>query len=95
MMQEPKYVDLNQVYEFLLKDCGRLVRKSTLMEYIESCDSTTVREATFGKWEKFKTKNSIQKVRCSRCEFSVDPKDSWRYCPNCGARMEANPDDAD
>jgi rubrerythrin len=30
-----------------------------------------------------------EKWWCSKCNYTVDGEPLWNYCPNCGARMEA------
>lgn len=89
-----KYVEAGEMKKFLTEKCGALIKRSTLLTYLDELPGDVVKEATFGKWNYIINSNSIRKMQCSRCECVFDPRDSWKYCPECGARMEANPDNA-
>jgi hypothetical protein len=60
--------------------------------YVEVVDVGTIEEAPtidpvkHGKWEEYKVPHTI---RCSECGLieGMDYAD-FKYCPNCGARME-------
>ena len=43
-----------------------------------------------GKWIRRKTATHHGELYCSICEEESPIQMLWRYCPNCGARMDSN-----
>ena len=50
-----------------------------------------------GKWERKRYGPWASGLKCSECELLFDiatDQPSWNYCPNCGAKMDGDSDDA-
>lgn len=70
-------------------DCRRY-----FVRIIESQPAADVAPVVHGRWIRFKEHDSCYvHMRCSECSaYWSDPShaDSFRYCPNCGAKMDKN-----
>lgn len=68
-------------------DCRRY-----FVQIIESQTAADVAPVVHGRWIRFKEHDSCYvHMRCSECSaYWSDPShaDSFRYCPNCGAKMD-------
>lgn len=63
-----------------------------LLEQAKTVDAEPVRH---GKWEKIEEYYDLSTIRCSLCheDWSFEVYDdieslNYRYCPNCGAKMD-------
>lgn len=72
-------------------DCRRY-----FVQIIESQTAADVAPVVHGRWIRFKEHDSCYvHMRCSECSaYWSDPShaDSFRYCPNCGAKMDGGGD---
>lgn len=58
-----------------------------IISFIEAQPAADVQEVKHGKWltDRFGMERSI----CSICETVYEGGDPFRFCPKCGARMDA------
>lgn len=67
---------------------------NTAIQIINEAPAADVAPVVHGRWIRFKEHDSCYvHMRCSECSaYWSDPShaDSFRYCPNCGAKMDEN-----
>ena len=76
---------LQQAYR---DECGYIVDNVVSVNLVRNLPSVTPKQRT-GKWE---LTDDEQSYRCSYCKnhwiSASEYLDVWKYCPNCGAKME-------
>lgn len=101
ILLDDAFIRINSRYEARMTE---LERRLENLEKMAKCTSLEVRadafrdlvEKNIGKWEVYyvsNTNGSASKMfKCSKCE-AVYPNayntHDFKYCPNCGARMES------
>lgn len=66
------------------------------IKFCQSIPDADVEEVRHGRWIIEDKYTDYRTERCSACGFAANRayvQDIWRYCPNCGARMETITDD--
>lgn len=80
-----RYIDCSKCYH--KEVCAyRMTFKDTINDCKRYIHTADVEEVKHGEWI---TRKSIHKEEfyvCSVCKTATD--DIWRYCPNCGAKMD-------
>ena len=63
-------------------------------EYIEDIEAADVAPVKHGQWKQVSKANRA--VKCTACGFTTDSARArmYRYCPDCGAKMDGGKDDA-
>lgn len=59
-----------------------------LCDGIEDCETVEAEPTKHGRWIRHKTTTHHGELYCSICEKESPIQMIWRYCPNCGARMD-------
>ena len=83
-----RLIDADALYIELvkMKDFGELTAKKAIRVVK---NATTIDAVRHGKWV-FNPSDAFEamfaKPKCSECGF--ESADGWKYCPNCGARMD-------
>lgn len=79
---------------FLL-NCIRLNELKALKHLVDIVPILDVEPVRHGKWEKIEEYYDLSTIRCSLCheDWSFEVYDdieslNYRYCPNCGAKMD-------
>ena len=63
------------------------IQGNVFRKCIETAPASDVAEVKHGKW----TSNGLRNPQCSLCRnYNIEKS---RFCPNCGARMEAREND--
>lgn len=71
----------------------------TVLEYAENIPGADVAPVVHGHWLKTEEPlgwHEVECIECSAChenwiadeDYGLDFADFWKYCPNCGARMD-------
>ena len=75
--------------------CGEYVRTESVRATIDSMPTIDAEPVRHGKWIELNTEWSIftcvDEVKCSECGFVEYFNKGWarfKYCPNCGAKMD-------
>ena len=83
-------IDKNELLDAINEKNGRL--PFWLNEILMECKIADVAPVVHGRWIRFKETDSCYvHMRCSVCSaYWSDPShaDHFRYCPNCGAKMD-------
>lgn len=59
-------------------------------DYIESLEPADVAPVVHGEWIEIKNRNNTTiALRCNKCGQSPKHAIRSRFCPNCGAKMDA------
>lgn len=58
-------------------------------DFIMNIPAADVAPIKYGKWRYFYTNLDNAYSRCSCCRLDVKEIVRYNYCPNCGAKMEA------
>lgn len=68
-------------------------------EVIADIPSADVQPARYGRWENEYLEDDIWWAECSNCKQETHSRygrpSTYRYCPNCGARMDLEDGDAE
>ena len=68
-------------------------RVETWLKLVDSVDAVSV---VHGRWIDENPDNSLDpRMRCSICTGVESPLLKWRYCPNCGAKMDGERRDSE
>ena len=59
---------------------------------IESAPTIDAVEVVHGRWEEYQVPHIMC---CSECDWATGVQDDFNYCPNCGAKMDAERKDND
>ena len=66
--------------------------------FIKAQPAADVAPVVYGRWEYIpQTLDTLSQFRCSVCGWwSLDPSidNAYKYCPNCGAKMDGGDNDA-
>ena len=67
---------------------------SDVVSNIESAPAADVAPVKHGQWKQVSKANRA--VKCTACGFTTDSARArmYRYCPDCGAKMDGGKDDA-
>lgn len=62
-------------------------------QYLEDIPAADVAPVVHGRWIKEKTRDDFDSMKCTACNGLLLVRwhtrlDFFRYCPNCGARMD-------
>ena len=58
-------------------------------QYLELEHAVDAAPVVHGRWINENPNDSLDpRMRCSICKEIENPLIKWRYCPNCGAKME-------
>ena len=65
----------------------------TVIDYAENLPSADVAPVVHGRWIKEKNRDDFDSMKCTACNGLLLVRwhtrlDFFRYCPNCGARMD-------
>lgn len=76
-----------QIKHLLYEHClnGR-IDKDLLKEQFDALNS--VEPTKHGRWKTLKSGNDAVCTNCEKYWIPVEDKYDFRYCPNCGARMD-------
>lgn len=82
------YIDRKvAVYWFSLYfHTGESVEPDVILEDIRSLPSSDVAPVVHGKWI---FNDDLWEFRCTNCKRSIGNIEKYKYCPHCGARMDA------
>mgnify|MGYP001027269987 CR=1 FL=1 len=58
-----------------------------IIRLLHDAPAADVQEVRHAKWKCY---GDCGVTRCSACDWSIDEYVEYRYCPNCGARMDAS-----
>lgn len=86
-----EYINRKKIhYTWWQKPDGTFTDGVTLQSVIDDMPTEDVIEVKHGKWIEYQIPNIIC---CSECDWGtgVDEK-SFKYCPNCGAKMDGATD---
>ncbi|MBQ9355061.1 MAG: hypothetical protein IJT84_05215 [Clostridia bacterium] len=97
------YIDNDSALSFRASNDGdTLIGKMQVIDIISDQSTADVQEVKHGKWELSAEPLGQQDVDCAKCSlcgelFIVDEdydfdyiKDFFKYCPNCGAKMDGD-----
>ena len=63
-----------------------------LVAYIDVIPAANVEPVVYGSWIDENPASPLDpRMRCSICEHVEVPMWMWRFCPSCGAKMDAEP----
>ena len=62
----------------------------TVMEYIEYMPAADVAPVVHGKWIPVEAYGIGNTAKCSECEKRQYGYDGFKFCPNCGAKMDGD-----
>ena len=84
-----EYIEREAIYKTIAKnvevfDGTGSVIKGQCLEHILTSEPADVVEVVHGYWEEV-----IGDIRCSVCKISQDNGHKHNYCPECGAKMDA------
>lgn len=82
--------------------CSTLLTPEEFAEYLDEIPAADVTEVRHGRWEGTADGYADGELvydmwACSECGFDADgaeEKPEWKYCPNCGAKMDGGGEDA-
>ena len=60
------------------------------IDVIQTAPAADVQPVKCGHWEEEDTMPYDNFVICSECGMSLSYQESFKYCPNCGARMDGD-----
>ena len=94
-MAEKEYIERESTYNDMLNEMCGTGYQSRALSVINYAPAADVAPVVHGRWIRFKEHDSCYvHMRCSECSaYWSDPShaDSFRYCPNCGAKMDGEP----
>ena len=84
-----EYIDRNALIEHIKKDpLFDLVEQYGITGVIESFPAADAQPVKHGQWILDNPQYLVSHCSECRCFNSIGYK--WKYCPNCGARMDGN-----
>ena len=90
---KPHYVDINKITlrlpAYTDSDGETYVAISDVRRILTEAPAEDVQKVKHGKWEQVYDK--YPRYKCTACNHLFNNK-SFRFCPNCGAKMEEKND---
>lgn len=87
-----RYIDADKVVELLVEFSTLAIYEECLKQLLDAADyfkkrapAADVEEVRHGKWVYH---YRLKKFVCLECGFEQKHKPEWKYCPNCGAKMD-------
>lgn len=100
-----KYIELEAIMKFpIRKDhCDKeranehfIFGIESVLEYVQNLPAADVAPVVHGRWMfEHETENTLSMTKCNVCGWwTLDPSVDgvYKYCPNCGARMDGDDD---
>lgn len=85
------YIKREDALDIILKYFPRSAKKLNIYREINNLPAADVAEVRHGHWEFpiFTDNDDVldPRVKCSKCGKIEAAFARWKYCPNCGARM--------
>lgn len=98
-----RYIDADKLMESMIKGLFPNEKTGTpfdVLRTIEQTPTADVVEVKHGEWKPTEPDSDVR-FFCSECETEIstswdyDNAEMWRYCPNCGAKMDGRSDTDD
>ena len=91
----PEYIEREKAYELartseLYSDFHRSMADLTsLKELLEDTPTADVVEVRHSEWKQVTFSDGTKSCKCCMaCGTFVEPQYNYKYCPNCGAKMD-------
>lgn len=100
-----RYIDAEKLKDEIRKEFPALGDRIAINAIINSQPTADVRKNVHGEWkqkawidEKMEVHEDILVTKCSECGMTtywLIDEELWKFCPNCGARMDRERRDDD
>lgn len=93
-----EYIERIDAIKAVNKQNAFTMTRVALIDSLNSIPAADVATVVHGRWVfETATANTLSRIKCDICGWwTLDPSvdNSYKYCPNCGAKMDGGDNDA-